>query len=82
MRARDHLGPGPGRRRARRGGRALLDGFRGGPVVDRAALGEVLARLGALLAANPDVEKIEINPLRVTPEGLVALDAVLRTRDD
>ena len=32
-------------------GRALLDGFRGGPVADRAALGDVLARLGGLLAA-------------------------------
>jgi acyl-CoA synthetase (NDP forming) len=63
-------------------GRALLDGFRGGPVADRAALGAVLARLGALLAANPAVEEIEINPLRLTAEGLVALDAVLRTADD
>jgi len=63
-------------------GRALLDGFRGGPVADRAALGAVLARLGALLAANPGVEEIEINPLRITREGLVALDAVLRTADD
>jgi acetate---CoA ligase (ADP-forming) len=63
-------------------GRVLLDGFRGGPVADRAALGAVLARLGALLAANPGVEEIEINPLRITREGLVALDAVLRTADD
>jgi len=63
-------------------GRALLDGFRGGPVADRAALGAVLARLGALFAANPGVEEIEINPLRITREGLVALDAVLRTADD
>jgi acetyltransferase len=63
-------------------GRALLDGFRGGPVADRAALGAVLARLGALLAANPAVEEIEINPLRITAEGLLALDAVLRTADD
>ena len=67
---------------ARLAGRALLDGFRGGPVADRAALGAVLAKLGALLAANPGVEEIEINPLRLTAEGLVALDAVLRTADD
>ena len=54
----------------------------GAPVADRAALGAVLAKLGALLAANPGVEEIEINPLRITAEGLVALDAVLRTADD
>ena len=63
-------------------GRALLDGFRGGPVADRAALGDVLARLGGLLASCPDIEDIEINPLRVTRDGLIALDAVLRTRKE
>ena len=60
-------------------GRALLDGFRGGPVADRAALGDVLARLGGLLESCPDVVDIEINPLRVTGDGLIALDAVVRT---
>jgi acetyltransferase len=58
-------------------GRALLDGFRGGPVADRAALGTVLATLGDLLVADDTVESVEVNPLRVTAEGLLALDAVL-----
>ncbi|MGY1812579.1 acetate--CoA ligase family protein [Blastococcus sp. SYSU D00820] len=58
-------------------GRALLDGFRGGPVADRAALGQVLAALGDLLAAHPEIEAVEVNPLRVTAGGLLALDAVL-----
>jgi acetyltransferase len=58
-------------------GRALLDGFRGGPVADRAALGQVLARLGGLLAGHPEILAIEINPLRVTRHGLIALDAVI-----
>ena len=59
------------------GGRALLDGFRGGPVADRAALGGVLAALGDLLVTHPGIDDVEINPLRVTSEGLLALDAVL-----
>jgi acetate---CoA ligase (ADP-forming) len=63
-------------------GRALLDGFRGGPVADRAALGNVLAQLGGLLESCPDVVDIEINPLRVTGDGLIALDAVLQTRKE
>jgi acetate---CoA ligase (ADP-forming) len=63
-------------------GRALLDGFRSSPAVDRAALGAVLARLGDLLTDHPDVEEIEVNPLRVTVGGLIALDAVLRTRKE
>ena len=58
-------------------GRALLDGFRGGPVADRAALGAVLAALGDLLVHHSEIEDVEINPLRVTADGLLALDAVL-----
>ena len=58
-------------------GRALLDGFRGGPVADRAQLGAVLAALGNLLADHPTIADVEINPLRVTAGGLIALDAVL-----
>jgi acetyltransferase len=58
-------------------GRALLDGWRGGPVLDRSALGDVLAALGALLLAHPHLEDVEINPLRVTADGLLALDAVI-----
>ncbi|WP_328827625.1 acetate--CoA ligase family protein [Streptomyces ureilyticus] len=57
-------------------GYALLDGWRGGPVLNRAALGEVTAALGDLLAAHPALAEVEINPLRITAHGLVALDAV------
>jgi acyl-CoA synthetase (NDP forming) len=58
-------------------GRALLDGFRGGPVADRAILGRALAALGDLLVTHPEIENVEVNPLRVTADGLLALDAVL-----
>jgi hypothetical protein len=47
----------------------------------RGAIGRVLAALGDLLAANPLLEAVEINPLRVTGEGLLALDAVVTFRD-
>jgi acyl-CoA synthetase (NDP forming) len=63
-------------------GVALLDGHRGAPVVDRAELGRVIAALGAIVASGA-VEEIEINPLRATARGLVALDAVvLPAKDD
>ncbi|QYN32727.1 acetate--CoA ligase family protein [Pseudonocardia sp. DSM 110487] len=58
-------------------GRALLDGWRGGPVLDRAALGRFVAALGALLHAHPHLQDVEVNPLRVTADGLIALDAVI-----
>ncbi|MGP4043683.1 acetate--CoA ligase family protein [Streptomyces sp. 2A115] len=57
--------------------RALLDGWRGGPVLDRAEFGRVAAALAAALAASPDTAEIEINPLRLTADGLIALDAVI-----
>jgi acetyltransferase len=58
-------------------GRALLDGWRGGPVLDPAELGRVIVMVGDALADNPHLAEIEINPLRVTTGGLVALDAVI-----
>lgn len=63
-------------------GRAQLDGFRGLPAVDRERLAVVVATLGALLQANPHVTDIEINPLRCTATGLVALDAVIIAREE
>jgi hypothetical protein len=44
---------------------------------DRAALGDLGAELGQLLVDNPAPNEVEINPLRVTATGLVALDAVV-----
>lgn len=59
--------------------RALLNGHCGVPVADRGALASVLAALGGLLETNPSICEVEINPLRVTLDGLVALDAVVLT---
>jgi acetyltransferase len=58
-------------------GRALLDGWRGGPVLDRPPLGRFVAALGALLDTHPHLQDVEVNPLRLTADGLVALDAVV-----
>ena len=57
-------------------GRVILDGWRGGPTLDREALAEMVVAMGDLLAAHPHITEIEINPLRLTAQGLVALDAV------
>jgi acetyltransferase len=62
-------------------GQALLAGWRGGPVLDPDELARVVASLGALLAANPLLDETEINPLRLTAQGLIALDAVIITRE-
>jgi acetate---CoA ligase (ADP-forming) len=46
-----------------------LCGFRNIPPADREAVIEVLMRLARLAVDFPQLEEIEINPLRVLPEG-------------
>ncbi len=58
-------------------GRALLDGWRGLPRLDRGELAAVAVAVGDLVAATPWLSDVEINPLRLTAAGLVALDAVV-----
>jgi acetyltransferase len=57
-------------------GRALLLGHRGAASVDLAELGRIVSRIGDLVADDV-VAEIEINPLRSTDGGIVALDAVV-----
>jgi acyl-CoA synthetase (NDP forming) len=56
-------------------GAAILVGARGRPPVDVAAAAEAVAALSRLAASRPDLGEIEINPLLVTPDGALALDA-------
>ena len=57
--------------------RELLYGFRSGPVLHTPELAVILARLGDALCSNEEIAEIEINPLRLTHTGLLALDAVV-----
>lgn len=59
---------------------ARFRGFRGGPKVDETALAEIVVAIGALLIAEPTLTEIEINPLRVTRGGILALDALVTER--
>jgi hypothetical protein len=62
-------------------GGALLDGFRGGPSVDRAALAEVIARVSELLADQAELlEGVDINPIICNGSRIVAVDALLVLR--
>lgn len=55
----------------------LLDGYRGGPRVDRNEVAEVIARIGnAALALGPRLQSLEINPLLATPGHVEALDGL------
>ena len=56
----------------------LLQGYRGEPGVDLAAIEDVVSRVGALVEAHPEVVELDCNPLIVTPEGAVVADARVR----
>jgi acetyltransferase len=52
-----------------------LRGVRGRAPVDLAALEALLVRFGDLVASEPRIREIDINPLLASPEAIVALDA-------
>nr|MEE4267948.1 bifunctional acetate--CoA ligase family protein/GNAT family N-acetyltransferase [Candidatus Krumholzibacteria bacterium] len=53
----------------------LLNGYRGRPPLDKDALIEAIMRLSYLTADNPEIQELDINPLVVGPDRLMALDA-------
>jgi len=57
----------------------LREGPRGAPI-DDASLARTIAALGALIVDHDAVDSVEINPLRASADGLVALDAVVAVR--
>ncbi|AMB47074.1 acetate--CoA ligase family protein [Methylobacterium sp. AMS5] len=58
---------------------ALLDGFRGAPALDVAAVARVAAAVGRALLSETRIREIDLNPVVVRPvgEGAVALDALM-----
>ena len=56
----------------------LLDGWRDVPPADRDALVQVLTSLSQLLADEPRIAEIDINPLLADAQGVLALDARVR----
>ncbi len=58
----------------------LLDGYRGSPPGDRAALVGVIQRVSALVEALPELRELDLNPVKVLPpgRGAIAVDARIR----
>lgn len=55
----------------------ILQGLRGQPPADVAALATALQRLGQLIADQDDIAEIDVNPIKVLPQGqgVIAVDA-------
>ena len=60
----------------------LLDGFRGAPKADVAALEEILLRVGAMVESHPSVAEMDLNPVIVHPHGAVIVDARVRVEPE
>ncbi|WP_432789072.1 acetate--CoA ligase family protein [Brevibacterium sp. K11IcPPYGO002] len=60
----------------------LLTGWRGRPAADIDALAEVIVAVSRLVAGNNAIAEIEINPVRVAPDGALAVDALVVTTDN
>jgi acyl-CoA synthetase (NDP forming) len=56
----------------------LLDGYRGAPKADVAALEDLLLRVSALVEAHPEIAELDCNPVMVLPHGAVVVDARAR----
>ncbi len=64
--------------------RKLLEGYRGGPKGDFAALADAVAAAASYVVSNASMlEELDINPLMVLPEGhgAIAADALIRRRN-
>jgi acetyltransferase len=59
-------------------GTALLRGYRGAPKLDESALKDLLLRLSALVEACPEVREMDLNPVKVLPQGVRVVDARVR----
>lgn len=60
--------------------RTLLDGYRGTAAADRVAVARAVATVSQLALAWDRLEALDVNPLACTPDGVLALDALVVTR--
>ncbi len=56
----------------------LLQGYRGAPACDIGALEELVLRVAAMVHAHPQIVDLDCNPVSVSPERIVILDARVR----
>jgi acetate---CoA ligase (ADP-forming) len=56
----------------------LLDGYRGAPRCDLAAIEDTLLRVSAMVESHPEIVELDCNPLIAGPDGAMIVDARLR----
>jgi acyl-CoA synthetase (NDP forming) len=56
----------------------LLTGYRGSPPTNVAAVEDLVQRLGRLAEDVPEIAELDLNPILVSAEGAVVVDAKMR----
>jgi acetate---CoA ligase (ADP-forming) len=59
-------------------GTALLRGYRGAPRGDENAVKDLLLRVSAMVEKCPDIREMDLNPVKVLPEGVRVVDVRIR----
>jgi acetyl coenzyme A synthetase (ADP forming)-like protein len=59
----------------------LLDGYRGAPKLDVAALEQLLLRVSQLVEGNPEIAEMDLNPVIVHADGVAVVDARVRLQE-
>ncbi|MCB1483840.1 MAG: bifunctional acetate--CoA ligase family protein/GNAT family N-acetyltransferase [Hyphomicrobiaceae bacterium] len=60
----------------------LLKGYRNTPPANVAAIADTLVKISHLVVRHPEIRELDINPLIVDEEGVLALDARIRVADE
>ena len=63
-------------------GHELFDGVRGRSAVDRSAVAAMLVALGRMGLERPDIVEVDLNPVIVSGDGALAVDALVVLADD
>lgn len=61
-------------------GQAILNGVRGQPPADKAALRDAILGVSAFVEQHPEIQELDLNPMFVYPDGAVAVDARIAIR--
>jgi acyl-CoA synthetase (NDP forming) len=56
-------------------GKPILDGVRGQPAADVAALKQTIIKVSEFIQAHPEVQELDLNPIFAYPDGAIAVDA-------
>jgi acyl-CoA synthetase (NDP forming) len=59
-------------------GARLLRGYRGAPPADEPALRDLILRLSSMLTSCPEIQELDLNPVKVLQSGVRVVDARIR----